>query len=60
MNNIDKDTLKLINEIENYMEKTSKKDFIFTQDSQYNLIQILKVLDKHINILIDYELKRNK
>ena len=60
MNNIDKDTLKLINEIERWIEITVKKDFIFTEDSQYKLDQMLKILNKHIDMLVDFEIKRKE
>lgn len=60
MNNIDKDTLRLINEIENWIEITTKKDFIFTEDSQYNLTRLLEILNKHIDMLVDFELKRKE
>lgn len=50
----------LIEAIENYIEASSKKEYRFTEEEQYKLEREIAILNNQINMLIDYELKRDK
>ena len=50
----------LIEAIKNYIEASSKKEYRFTVEEQYKLEREIAILNKQIDMLIDYELKRNK
>ncbi len=52
--------IKLLSAIEDYIENSSKKDYIFTIEEQLELEKQLKILNNQLNALIDYELKRLK
>lgn len=57
---MNKIALELIDLMEKYIDESSKKDYIFSLDEQINLQNMINILNKQIDILIDYELKRNK
>ena len=48
----------LIIAFNNYIEESSKKDYKFTNEEQFKMQQVIKMLDNQINMLIQYELKR--
>lgn len=50
----------LVEAIENYIETSSKKEYRFTVEEQYKLEREIAILNNQINMLIDYELKREK
>ena len=52
--------IELINMIDKYIADTSKKDYIFTEEEEYFITLASKRLNNHINMLIDYEMKRGK
>ena len=48
----------LIIAFNNYIEESNKKDYRFTYEEQIKLEQLIKVLNNQIDMLIQYELKR--
>ena len=52
--------LELILAIDKYMEKSVKTNYILTLEEQLELQRKLNTLNNHINLLVDYEVKRNK
>jgi uncharacterized protein YpmS len=58
--NISPAATDLIEAIENYIETSSKKEYRFTEEEQYKLEREIAILNKQIEILINYELKRDK
>lgn len=48
----------LIQEINDYMEESMKKSYVFTLDEEIALKHSVETLQRHINMLIDYELKK--
>lgn len=48
----------LIQEIHNYMEESMKKSYVFTIDEEIILKQQVNMLQKWLETLSDYELKR--
>lgn len=51
---------KLIKAIEDYKEESSKVSYMFTTDEELRLLKEIEILRNHIDILIDYEDKKNK
>ena len=43
-----------------YLKQCSEKQYRFTVEEQLELERLIKVLDNQCNMLIDYELKREK
>lgn len=58
--NISPVAIDLIEAIENYIEASSKKEYRFTEEEQYKLEREIAILNKQIDMLIDYELKRKE
>jgi len=58
--NISPIAIQLINVIEEYKEESSKTTYRFTIEEQLKLQREIDILQKHIDLLIDYELKKNK
>lgn len=50
----------LIQEINDYMQESMKKSYVFTLDEEIALKYNIEILQKHIDMLIDYENERNK
>lgn len=50
----------LIIAFNNYIEESSKKDYKFTNEEQFKMQQVIKMLDNQINMLIQYELKKGE
>ena len=48
----------LVVAINNYIETSSKVEYRFTIEEQIELQKQIKILENQINMLIDYELKR--
>lgn len=49
---------KLEKSIQEYIERTSKKDYKFTFEEQIQVQNLIEILDKHVDMLIDYEIER--
>jgi len=49
---------ELIKAIEEYKKESSKVDYDFSLEEQMQLQREIDILNKHIELLIDYELKR--
>lgn len=58
--NISPVAIDLIEAINNYVAESSKKEYRFTIEEQKELERMLKVMNNQINILVDYELKRDE
>lgn len=54
------ETEKLINAINEYMSETVKKSTKFTDDDYIQLNNMISILIKHLDLLLEYENKRNK
>ena len=50
----------MVEAIEAYIEASSKVGYRFELEEQLKIQQMIRVLDKHIETLIDYELKRKE
>ena len=48
----------LVEAMENYIEASSKTNYRFTIEEQMKLQQMIKILNNQIDMLVDYELKR--
>ncbi|MBR4486080.1 hypothetical protein IKS57_01750 [bacterium] len=48
----------LVQAIEEYIEQSSKVGYRFTLEEQLKLQQMIKVLNNQIDMLVDYEAKR--
>lgn len=55
MNNI---ATKLLEIIDEYIKESSKKDYVFSLEEQLMIQKKIQILEKQIEILIDYETKR--
>lgn len=53
-----KEAQAIIDAINKYMEVSSKVGYEFTLEEQVMLNRIIEVLENHISILLDYEIKR--
>lgn len=42
-----------------YMEKSSKKDYMLSEEEYLRLSNQIQVLQKHLDLMYDYEMKRN-
>jgi len=51
---------ELIIAIDNFKEESSKTSYRFTTEEQIRLEKEIAILQNHINLLIDYELKKEK
>lgn len=49
----------LIEAFNHWMEDSSRVDYKFTEEQQYYLQQMIKIMNNQIDMLIDYEQKRN-
>lgn len=56
--NISPVALELINAIEEYKKESSRKEYRFELEEQLRLQREIEILQKHIDLLIDYELKK--
>lgn len=56
--NISPIAVALITSIEDYVSVSSKVGYRFTIEEQMELQKQIKILENQINMLIDYELKR--
>lgn len=54
------ETEKLINAINEYMNETIKKSTKFTDDDYIQLNNMISILIKHLDLLLEYENKRNE
>lgn len=51
---------ELIKAIEEYKKESTKVDYDFTLEEQMQLQREIDILNKHIELLIDYEMKKEK
>lgn len=51
---------ELIDMFNQWVEASSKKEYRFTIEEQHALEQMIKIMNNQINMLIDYELKREQ
>lgn len=51
---------ELIDKFNQWLEASSKKEYRFTIEEQYALENMIKVMDNQLNMLVDYELKREQ
>lgn len=58
--NISPSAIDLIDAIKRYIEESSKINYRFTIEEQFEIQKQIKILDNQINILIDYEIKREQ
>jgi len=56
--NISPVALELINAIEEYKKESSRKEYRFELEEQLRLQREIEILQKHIDLLIGYELKK--
>ena len=52
------DAKRLIDEIEKYMQVSMKTDYVLTYEEQRKIEDSIRALNIHLNMLIDYELKK--
>ena len=57
---MNKEALELIDAINKYMEESGKSDYILSIDEQIALERIIKALEKHLEFLINFEIKREQ
>jgi len=50
----------LINAIDEFINASSKTNYIFTIEEQHQLENMIKVLNNQISFLVDYEIKRSQ
>lgn len=50
----------LLEAIDNYLEASCKKEYRLTFEEQIKIQNAILVLDKQLDVLIDYETKREK
>jgi len=50
------DMIQAFNE---WLEASSKKEYRFSEEEQYYLEQMVKIMNNHINVLVEYEAKNN-
>ena len=50
----------LFNAINDYLQESSKKEYIFSLEEQLNLQRAIAILNNQIAMLVDYEVKKNK
>lgn len=43
-----------------WLEQSSKTTYRFSQEEQYYLEQMVKIMNNQINMLVDYELKKQQ
>ena len=49
---------RLIEAIEDYKAETNKVDYVFTQEEYVRLYKEIHTLEKHLELMADYEDKR--
>lgn len=49
---------EILNAIDNYMEKTIKKDYILSDEEYFVLLRKINILKNHLEMLASYETKR--
>lgn len=52
------DAKRLIDAIQDYMQVSMKADYVLSVEEQRKIEQYIKALDRHVKMLVDYELKR--
>ena len=50
----------LIQAFNEWLEDSSKKEYRFSDEEQYYLEQMIKIMNNQIDLLIDYEIKRKQ
>ena len=50
--------ITLLRAFDNWLEESSKKSYVFTSEEQVNLQRLVMILNNQIDMLVDYELKR--
>lgn len=50
----------LIEKFNEWLEQSSKTTYRFSQEEQYHLEQMVKILNNQINLLIEYELNKKQ
>ena len=50
----------MIQNFNEWLEESSKKGYRFSNEEQYYLEQMIKIMNNQINMLVDYELKRKE
>ena len=50
--------IRLLKAFDEFIKESSKKEYRFTIEEQRNLENLIKVLNNQINVLIEYEMKR--
>lgn len=50
----------LISAIENYIKESSKVGYYFSEEEQYRIERMIRILNNQIDILIEYEMKGEK
>lgn len=50
----------MIQKFNEWIEASSKKNYRFSEEEQYYLEQMIKIMNNQINILVDYEIKRKQ
>ena len=51
---------QLINDFNEWLEDSSKKIYRFTVEEQQALEQMIKIMNNQIDMLVDYETKRDR
>ena len=51
---------ELIQSFNQWLEDSSKKEYRFSEEEQYYLEQMIKMMNNHIDILVEYEIKRKQ
>ncbi len=52
--------IDLLEAIERYIEESSKKEYRFEYEEQRKIENAIQRLNNQLDILVDYEIKRNK
>ena len=50
--------ITLLRAFDNWLEESSKKSYVFTSEEQVNLQRLVMILNNQIDMLVEYELKR--
>lgn len=50
----------LIKDCNEWLEQSSKTSYRFSKEEQYYLEQMIKVMNNQIDLLVDYELKKEE
>lgn len=57
---MNKEVNELINAIDNYMSKSMKKDYKFSEEEEYRIARMITCLNNHLRMLRDYEDNKRK